>query len=154
MNGQKLNVNAFEFKPRFSVPATAPPPERPAEDAPPPPPAPTISLNIGGPRPPPAQPQQPAQPAQPAAVQRIAPVVAQTPPRAATPETAPAPAASTTFTLERAATDADAIQREAQRLVDQQTLEELYGKDEPIDENGAPAVLIAPIAHAAQRSRT
>ena len=152
MNGQKLNANAFEFKPRFNIPQQAPqpPPERPAEDAPAPPPAPTISLNIGGPKP--AQPAPSlAQPVpQPAAPKPAAAV--KPPTRPSTPPPAPAAAAaaparaagqSTTFTLERAANDAAAIQREAQDLVDQETLEDLYGKDEPIDEGGTDPLLPA-----------
>ncbi|KZW03815.1 hypothetical protein EXIGLDRAFT_758135 [Exidia glandulosa HHB12029] len=139
----RLNANAFEFKPRFAPPPP-PPVDRPTDDAPPPPPAPTISLNIGGAR--------PAPPAPPAAPPVLAAVpedkVAPTPPRAASPKpkiaTGPS---STAFTLERAATDAEAIAREAQALADAETLEDLYGKDEPEEEIGKQHLNVVFIGH-------
>ena len=138
---QRLNVNAFEFVPRFGG-APAAPVERPAEDAPPPAPAPTISLNIGG-----AKPPTPAPAAVPAAVQaKIAPSPAAKSSRPASPDPPPSapavtkpvakPAAAFNFTMDKAATDAAAIAREALEAADQATLDELYGKEE-IDESGA-----------------
>ncbi|KAH7107967.1 eukaryotic polypeptide chain release factor 3 [Auriculariales sp. MPI-PUGE-AT-0066] len=160
---QRLNANAFEFVPRFGASpgqAAAPPAapiERPAEDAPAPPKPPTISLNIGGPKPAPAAAAAPptvAAEAPQAAQAKIAPTVAAA--KSARPGTPdqPAKAAAATksatgfnFSMDKAATDSDAVAKDVTAAVDQETLEELYGKDEPIDENIKQHLNIVFIGH-------
>lgn len=130
----KLNASAFEFVPgRGLVPvqsALRAPIERPEQtEAPPPPP--TISLSIGGPKPPhPAQAPSTTKP----------PAAAETPP-ASTPHTSkpgtPKPqttikaeqagASSKTFTTEKAKTDTHTIAQEVKNAADEAVLEDLYG---------------------------
>jgi len=160
----KLNASAFEFVPgrRFS-PASAqqqpqqpqqpPAPlqafERPEEPDTPPVPPPTISLNIGGAKRPPAAPT-----ALPPAARDPAPAHAPSAahPPAAKPNTQPAKAApatssststpsrtpgnaspapgatpSKTFTMGRAKTDTAAIAQEVATVADQEVLNELFG---------------------------
>lgn len=151
----KLNANAFTFVPgQFRAPqqpaAQGPPPpaplERPAQTEAPPP-APTISLNIGGSKPPAPAPA-PSAPA-PAAPSSQPPSAAATPPRSQSPAPAASSGASTpakaaakpaakstlsqstgptsTFSLERAKTDTTAVAQEVQNAVDEATLKDLYG---------------------------
>jgi peptide chain release factor subunit 3 len=130
----KLNPGAFSFVPGkgFIVPAAAqpqqplpPPIERPEQtEAPRPPP--TISLNIGGSAPAPAaQAPPPPSPAavQPPATQSDAPKK----PPATNIVKADAAPSSKTFTTEKAKTDTSAIAAEVKALVDETTLQDLYG---------------------------
>ncbi|KAI0082483.1 eukaryotic polypeptide chain release factor 3 [Panus rudis PR-1116 ss-1] len=136
----RLNAKAFEFVPGqgFRTPQAAstpppPPPPPPPVDRPEqteaPAPAPTISLNIGAkPAPPPAPAPAPA-PApkadEPPAAPKPAPAAATPPPRSTA---SPAPASSKAFTLDRAKQDTAAVANEVQRLVDEETLKDLYGQ--------------------------
>jgi hypothetical protein len=142
-----LNPGAFAFVPgqafripRPAAPAApaAPPPapiERP-EQTETPRPAPTISLNIGGARatPPPPPAAAPAPLSEQA--QAPAPAAAQPPPPAAK-DTAPSrPKDKFDFTASKAKTNADALLKEAQTLVDEDTLKDLYGDSAAVDPNG------------------
>jgi len=164
----RLNASAFEFVPgrRFVPPSAqqqpqqqlqpqsqpqppAPPFERPEEPDAPPAPPPTISLNIGGAKRPPAAPTAPSPAARdpapahapsaahpPAAKPNTHPVKAapaassSTPTPSRTPGSAsPAPGAtpSKTFTMGRAKTDTAAIAQEVAAVADQEVLNELFG---------------------------
>ncbi|KAF9075857.1 P-loop containing nucleoside triphosphate hydrolase protein [Rhodocollybia butyracea] len=139
----KLNAGAFEFVPGkgFVVPshiaeqaqASQPQPiERPEQtEAPRPPP--TISLSIGGSKPPTAQPAPAATPlhasapapapSQPKSTSTPAKVAAK--PKSDLP--APSTAPSKTFSLEKSKTDTTAIAKEVQAAADKAVLEDLYG---------------------------
>ncbi len=146
----KLNVNAFSF-----VPGQIRAPQKPAQAPAQPPPAPierppqteatapppTISLNIGGSKPPapPAAAPNP-KPAQPSATASNASVAAAPKPAVAAvtklaasapTSTSQASQGSTTFSLGRAKTDTIAIEREVQAAVDEATLKDLYGHGTP-----------------------
>ena len=147
----KLNANAFSFVPGQAfrnpqqpgqAPAQPPPApiERPAQTEAPAP-APTISLNIGGskpPAPPAAAPSQPSaavpKPSTPAATPKPAATATPSAASAATKSAAQAGQASSTFSLGRAKTDTQAIEREVTSAVDEHTLKDLYG-------NGASSAL-------------
>ncbi|KAJ3986903.1 eukaryotic polypeptide chain release factor 3 [Lentinula detonsa] len=144
----KLNAGAFEFVPgkSFAAPphvlqqnqAPPPPPiERPEQtEAPRPPP--TISLSIGGSKPPatPSNVQStPAVASSQAATSTPVPshvksttvapakAITKTKPDSPAPPTAP----SKTFTLEKAKTDTNAIAREVQAAADKAVLDDLFG---------------------------
>ncbi|KAG8744427.1 translation termination factor GTPase eRF3 [Ceratobasidium sp. 414] len=157
-----LNPGAFEFVPgqafrlpRPTAPATPPPApiERP-ELAEAPKPAPTISLNIGGARPPAPPTAAPA----PAPAEAPAPVSAQTPVPAPAPEPATKPTLPAAkeparakdkfdFTASKAKTNADAVLQETQALVDEDTLKDLYGDSAAIDPNVKQHLNIVFIGH-------
>ncbi|KAG6337345.1 hypothetical protein ID866_1718, partial [Astraeus odoratus] len=138
----KLNAGAFEFVPGRAfvfaqqgagqVPEPPPPIERPPQtEAPAPPP--TITLNIGGSKPPTtsAGTPAPAAPAPPAAVAR--PSVASTGTTPAQPHPVSKPASSTpqtsnkVFTTAKAKTDTSSIVQEVRAVADQEVLKDLYG---------------------------
>ncbi|QRV90969.1 Elongation factor Tu GTP binding domain [Ceratobasidium sp. AG-Ba] len=151
-----LNPGAFEFVPgqafrlpRAAAPSATPPPapiERP-EPAEAPKPAPTISLNIGGARPP--------------APEATAPAAASVPVSSQAPESAvpvPKPAAAkepaTTrgkdkfdFTASKAKTNVDAVAEETKALVDEDTLKDLYGDSAAIDPNVKQHLNVVFIGH-------
>lgn len=149
-----LNPGAFEFVPgqafRIPRPATQTPPPRPAqpierpEQTEAPRPAPTISLNIGGgrttpapaaaPTPPPAAAPVPA-PVAPAQAQAPVPAPAPAPP-AAKEADAPRPKEKFNFTADKAKTNVDAVLKEAEEHVDEETLKDLYGDSAAVDPNG------------------
>lgn len=133
----KLNAGAYEFVPGrgFVLPEqkvvqSLPPLERPEQtEAPRPPP--TISLNIGLPKPqPPADPNPPLLPTQ-------EPGLSPTPATTLHPPTPSAPAASKaasapvtpnkTFSTEKSKTDTNAIAQEVKAVADRAILEDLYG---------------------------
>ncbi|KAF7792882.1 hypothetical protein EIP86_003983 [Pleurotus ostreatoroseus] len=144
----RLNANAFSFVPGQAfrnpqqpgqAPAQPPPAplERPTQTEAPAP-APTISLNIGGSKPPAAPAAAPAQPS--AAASKPSAPAATPKPAAAAPKPGAAAAASattksaaqagqasSTFSLGRAKTDTQAIEREVTAAVDENTLKDLYG---------------------------
>lgn len=150
-----LNPGAFEFVPgqAFRIPrpaAQAPPPpaqpiERP-EQTEAPRPAPTISLNIGGARPPPAPAAAPTPPPAAAPVPTpVAPTQAHAPVPAVPAQSVPAPDRETAsprpkekfnFTAEKAKTNVDAVLKDAQENVDEETLKDLYGDSAAVDPNG------------------
>lgn len=114
----KLNASAFEFVPgkAFSPPQTQQPIPEPIErpeltEAPKP--APTISLNIGAPKPQAPVSQAPEAPSKPT----------QPPPKSK----ADPPAPSKTFSLEKSKTDTTTIAQEVRAAVDETVLEDLYG---------------------------
>ncbi|KAF9451695.1 eukaryotic polypeptide chain release factor 3 [Macrolepiota fuliginosa MF-IS2] len=138
----RLNASAYEFVPgrgfvasQPQQPQQPPPLERPEQtEAPRPPP--TISLNIGGSKPP--------TPATPTLAPRLAaptPSPAALTPAKSTPQSSkpatPKPqttikaetagASSKTFTSEKAKTDAAAIAQDVKNAADQAVLEDLYG---------------------------
>ena len=133
----RLNAGAFEFVPgrAFQVPqssAPSQPPLQPIErpektEAPPPPP--TLSLNIGGSKPPPKTDPIPAPQAQNTPAQ---PTPSEAP-KVSAPTSAPKAAAagptaaSKTFTTERSKNDATAIASDVQSAADHETLQDLYG---------------------------
>ncbi|KIY73780.1 hypothetical protein CYLTODRAFT_416803 [Cylindrobasidium torrendii FP15055 ss-10] len=129
----RLNAGAFEFVPgkfNFAPPEppaqpTPPPIERPEQtEAPKPPP--TISLNIGGSKPPSTKPSPSVTPAPPQEGAKAAPPPA--PKSAAAPKATKADATSSkTFTMEKAKTDTQAIAQEVTSAADQAVLEDLYG---------------------------
>lgn len=150
-----LNPGAFEFVPGqafrlprpVAPPAAATPPlapiERP-EQTEAPKPAPTISLNIGGARP----------PAPPAAAP--APVSAQAPTPAPAPKPAPEaneepastrPKEKFDFTSAKAKTNVDAVMEETKALVDEDTLKDLYGDSAPVDPNVKQHLNVVFIGH-------
>ncbi|THV08588.1 hypothetical protein K435DRAFT_740811 [Dendrothele bispora CBS 962.96] len=127
----KLNAGAFEFVPgkSFVLPSNiqaqahnqpAPAPiERPElTEAPPPPP--TISLSIGGSKP-------PAQPAQPPPTSAQIPQKSQADLKPSSKEPAKAPASKPTYSLEKSKTDTHAIAEEVKASADQTILDDLYG---------------------------
>ncbi|KAI0092052.1 eukaryotic polypeptide chain release factor 3 [Irpex rosettiformis] len=144
----KLNANAFSFVPGqvFRAPAQptqqhTPPPvpvERPEPTVAPHPP-PTISLNIGGSKPPPppvvpalAAPASAPEAPVPAAVPlAAAPAVSTPPPKPASDAPTKPIVSSTTkttaFSLERAKNDTHAVAQEVHAAVDEETLKDLYG---------------------------
>lgn len=134
----KLNIGASEFVPgrAFRLPqstqdssASAQPVLKPIErpeqtEAPLPPP--TITLNIGGSRPPPQTDPEPAPLQAPSLEQQtpaVPPTTKVTTSIVATGSTAP----SKTFTTERAKNDSVAIANDVQSLADQETLRDLFG---------------------------
>lgn len=148
----KLNPNAatFSFTPgrSFAIPsqpqAPAQPPLQPVErpeqtEAPKPPP--TISLNIGGSKPPAAPAPVQAQTislniggSKPAPAAQTPPVAATPPPvakpapaKATTVKAETAGASSKTFSTERAKTDTSAVALEVKQAADQAVLEDLFG---------------------------
>ncbi|KAH6914936.1 eukaryotic polypeptide chain release factor 3 [Coprinopsis sp. MPI-PUGE-AT-0042] len=146
----KLNPNAasFSFVPgkSFAIPSQPQPPAQPApppierpEQTEAPAPAPTISLNIGGSKPPAAP--QPAQTislniggSKPAAAAVQPPPSTATPPpskpaaaKATTVKAETAGTSSKTFTTERAKTDTNAVALEVKQAADQAVLEDLFG---------------------------
>ncbi|KAG6854761.1 translation termination factor GTPase eRF3 [Blastosporella zonata] len=128
----KLNAGAFEFVPGrgFSVPKPPvqqpPPPVDRPEQTEAPRPAPTISLNIGGPKPitsPPAPtpvPQPPKEEPKPSAAPSPSPASISKP-------STPAPAPSKTFSTQKSKTDTAAIAQEVKILADKAVLDDLYG---------------------------
>lgn len=130
----KLNPGASTFVPgKGFVPVQPqqplpPPIERP-EQTEAPTPAPTISLNIGGSAP--ARPPVPAAQTPPPVIQPPAPQ-ADAPPKPPATKIVKADAApsSKTFTTEKAKTDTNAIAAEVKALVDESTLQDLYGNGE------------------------
>lgn len=96
----KLNVNAFEFVPGrpFALPVTqAGPPQ-------------TISLNIGAPKPPPAQSPAPSHPG--------------------SHSSSPAPPVSKKiFSTEKSKSDTTAVAREVRSVADEAVLKDLFGDD-------------------------
>ena len=145
----RLNAGAFEFVPgkafRIPPPAQQPSPplkpvERP-EQTEAPAPAPTISLNIGGSKPPSAPSQAPSTPSSapsptpapsakaPSKPAATASSSASTPAKTSgisSPALAPA-STSRTFTLEKAKTDTAAIAQEVQNAADEAVLQDLFG---------------------------
>jgi len=162
-----LNPGAFEFVPgqAFRIPrpaAQAPPPpaqpiERP-EQTEAPRPAPTISLNIGGARPPPAPAAAPTPPP-PVAAPVPAPVVpaqaqasipavpAQAAPVPAREAASPRPKEKFNFTADKAKTNVDAVLKDAQENVDEETLKDLYGDSAAVDPNVKQHLNIVFIGH-------
>ncbi|QRW05061.1 Elongation factor Tu GTP binding domain [Ceratobasidium sp. AG-Ba] len=151
-----LNPGAFEFVPgqafrlpRAAAPSATPPPaplERP-EPAEAPKPAPTISLNIGGARPPAPEATAPA--AAPAPVSSQAPESA-----APVPKPAAAKEPATTrgkdkfdFTASKAKTNVDAVAEETKALVDEDTLKDLYGDSAAVDPNVKQHLNVVFIGH-------
>ncbi|KAG8710966.1 translation termination factor GTPase eRF3 [Ceratobasidium sp. 394] len=148
-----LNPGAFEFvpgqafrrMPRPAAPATPPPApiERP-EQAEAPKPAPTISLNIGGARPP----APPAVAPVPVSTEAPVPAPATNPAPPAAKEPAPArPKDKFDFTAAKSKTNADAVLQETQALVDEDTLKDLYGDSAAIDPNVKQHLNIVFIGH-------
>ncbi|KAE9410474.1 eukaryotic polypeptide chain release factor 3 [Gymnopus androsaceus JB14] len=137
----RLNAGAYEFVPgkSFGLPPRVeqhpqPPPIQRPEQTEAPRPPPTISLSIGGSKPPAAaqpapapsssHPKAPTPAAKPAAV----PTPATTKPAVAVKKSdSPAPP-SKTFSLEKSKTDTNAIAKEVQAAADKAVLEDLYGK--------------------------
>ncbi|QRV76157.1 Elongation factor Tu GTP binding domain [Ceratobasidium sp. AG-Ba] len=151
-----LNPGAFEFVPgqafrlpRAAAPSATPPPaplERP-EPAEAPKPAPTISLNIGGARPPAPEATAPA--AAPAPVSSQAPESA-----APVPKPAAAKEPATTrgkdkfdFTASKSKTNVDAVAEETKALVDEDTLKDLYGDSAAVDPNVKQHLNVVFIGH-------
>lgn len=133
----KLNAGAYEFVPgrgfvASQQPVVQPPPplERPEQtEAPRPPP--TISLNIGAPKPQsPANPVHPLLATQnpassPAPVTTLHPHTPSAPPAAKVTPVSTAP--SKTFSTEKSKTDTNAIAQEVKAVADQAVLEDLFG---------------------------
>ena len=151
----KLNINAFEFVPgrSFKIPTPSQPPSEPAQsplqplerpeqtDAPKP--APTISLNIGGSKPPQPVPEPPLESMPKPSTEskeasNLTPAPAAAPPKqpsstqsSAPPTSTPSPAPSTkayNFTAGKAKTDTDAIAQEVHKVVDSEVIGDLFGK--------------------------
>ncbi|KAJ4478036.1 eukaryotic polypeptide chain release factor 3 [Lentinula aciculospora] len=142
----RLNAGAFEFVPgkSFALPPRTqqgqtpqpPPIERPEQtEAPRPPP--TISLSIGGSKPPAAPPSvQPTPAASPSPAPASIPassqaksstVPAKTSVKTKSESPAPSTGPSKTFTLEKAKTDTNAIAKEVQAAADKAVLDDLFG---------------------------
>ncbi|KAF8604971.1 eukaryotic polypeptide chain release factor 3 [Ceratobasidium sp. AG-I] len=161
-----LNPGAFAFVPgqAFRIPRpaaqTPPPPAQPVErpeQTEAPRPAPTISLNIGGARPPPVPAAAPTPPPAAAPVPApVAPAQAQAPVPAPSAQPAPAPAKEAAaprpkekfnFTADKAKTNVDAVLKDAQENVDEDTLKDLYGDSAAVDPNVKQHLNIVFIGH-------
>ncbi|KIK65292.1 hypothetical protein GYMLUDRAFT_38735 [Collybiopsis luxurians FD-317 M1] len=135
----KLNAGAFEFIPgkTFVLPPhmqqqTQPQQPQPApvqrpEPSEAPRPAPTISLSIGGSKPPAAQPNPVAAPAHVTSHPKSTPPHAKTQVKSKSDSPAPPTGPSKTFSLEKSKTDTSAIAREVQAVADKTILDDLYG---------------------------
>ncbi|CAE6364907.1 unnamed protein product [Rhizoctonia solani] len=154
-----LNPGAFEFVPgqafRFRAPQQPATPSAPAqpgqppapierpEPTEPPRPAPSISISIGGPKP-------PADPAPaPAADQDHKPAPESKPAPPAKQKDAPAaarPKDKFNFTADKSKTTVEAVVQEQQNLVDEETLNDLYG-DNTIDPNVKQHLNVVFIGH-------
>ncbi|GAB1519262.1 translation termination factor GTPase eRF3 [Rhizoctonia solani] len=154
-----LNPGAFEFVPgqafRFRAPQQPATPSAPAqpgqppapierpEPTEPPRPAPSISISIGGPKPPAAP--APA----PAADQDHKPAPESKPAPPAKQKDAPAaarPKDKFNFTADKSKTTVEAVVQEQQNLVDEETLNDLYG-DNTIDPNVKQHLNVVFIGH-------
>ncbi|KAJ8482219.1 hypothetical protein ONZ51_g5483 [Trametes cubensis] len=129
----KLNANAFSFVPGQAfrkLPAPAPTislnigGSRPPVDRAPSPP-PTISLNIGGSKPAPAAPANAQSSAPTPAASK--PATSETKAAAKATATPSQSASSKTLTLERAKTDTAAVANEVKSVADEEVLKDLYG---------------------------